>query len=101
MDFVIDEMRADDWGRVREIYLEGVATGDATFETAAPTWESWSAAHHTFARLVARRGDGEVLGWAALSPVSGRAVYRGVAEVSVYVGGAHRGAGVGRALLGA
>lgn len=98
MDFVIDEMRAGDWGRVREIYLEGIATGDATFETAAPSWESWAAAHHAFARLVARAG-GEVLGWAALSPVSGRAVYRGVAEVSVYVGAECRGRGVGRALL--
>lgn len=98
MDFVIDEMRADDWGRVREIYLEGIATGDATFETGAPSWESWAAAHHTFARLVARAGD-TVLGWAALGPVSGRAVYRGVAEVSVYVGAGYRGMGVGRALL--
>lgn len=98
MDFIIEEMLESDWPAVRAIYLEGIATGEATFETEAPAWERWEAAHHGFARLVARGSD-EVKGWAALSPVSGRAVYSGVAEVSVYVGEKHRGAGVGRALL--
>ncbi|HLL77617.1 MAG TPA: GNAT family N-acetyltransferase [Pyrinomonadaceae bacterium] len=98
MNYVVDEMGAEDWGRVRSIYLEGIATGHATFETDAPTWEAWDAAHLKRPRLVARAGD-EVLGWAALSPVSGRRVYGGVAEVSVYVGERGRGRGVGRALL--
>jgi L-amino acid N-acyltransferase YncA len=98
MDVTVEEMRAGDWGRVRAIYLEGIATGDATFETDAPSFEAWDASHLRACRLVARVG-GEVAGWAALSPVSSRCVYGGVAEVSVYVGEKHRGRGVGRALL--
>jgi L-amino acid N-acyltransferase YncA len=94
----IEEMTAEDWPRVREIYLEGIATGQATFETEAPPWERWDAAHLPRPRLVARDGA-EVAGWAALSPVSARAVYAGVAEVSVYVAASHRGRGIGRALL--
>ena len=92
-------MRDDDWEQVRAIYLEGIATGDATFETDAPSWEKWDAKHLRECRLVARRGDGRVVGWAALSPVSDRCVYAGVAEVSVYVGADGRGKGTGRALL--
>jgi phosphinothricin acetyltransferase len=91
-------MRATDWRAVRAIYLEGIATGNATFETAAPDWDQWDRAHHRFARLVARRDD-EVVGWAALSPVSSRPVYAGVAEVSIYVGQSARGGGVGFGLL--
>ena len=87
-----------DWGQVRSIYLEGIATGHTTFETDAPSWEMWDAAHLQIARLVARKGD-EVLGWAALSPVSSRRAYRGVAELSVSVGEESRGRGIGRALL--
>jgi phosphinothricin acetyltransferase len=98
MDFVVEEMKALDWEQVRSIYLEGIATGIATFETDAPAWEKWDAGHLRRARLVARAGDG-ILGWAALSPVSDRCVYGGVAEVSVYVGERGRGRGVGRALL--
>ena len=94
----IDEMEPGDWGQVLTIYLEGIATGQATFETEAPNWEQWDAAHLARPRLVARDGKA-VLGWAALSPVSRRRAYAGVAEVSVYVGAKHRGAGVGRALL--
>lgn len=97
--FLIDEMSERDRERVRAIYAEGIATGDATFETEAPAWEQWDAAHLPFARLVARSPDGVVEGWAALSPVSSRCVYAGVAEVSVYVGARARGRGVGRALL--
>ena len=96
----IEQMRDDDWGRVRAIYLAGVATGNATFETDAPDWERWDAAHLRACRLVARRG-GDVVGWAALGPVSPRRVYAGVAEVSIYVLEADRGGGVGRALLSA
>ncbi len=93
-------MTADDWVAVREIYQEGMATGNATFEKAAPDWEKWDAGHFRCCRRVARGGE-NVLGWAALSPVSARAVYAGVAEVSVYVAGWARGRGVGSALLSA
>ena len=93
----VRDMAPDDWPPVRAIFEEGIRSGDATFETEAPSWEAWDAGHAEL-RLVAER-DGEVVGWAALSDVSGRCCYRGVAEVSVYVGAAARGAGVGRALL--
>ena len=95
---MIEPMRSEDWEGVRAVYAEGLATGDATFETEAPAWERWDAAHLPFARLVARVG-GRVGGWAALSPVSARRVYAGVAEVSVDVGREFRGRGLGRALL--
>ncbi len=91
-------MTAVDWPAVRAIYLEGIATGNATFETAAPEWERWDAGHLKSCRLVARV-DGEVAGWAALSPVSARAVYAGVAEVSIYVAQRARGKGIGADLL--
>jgi L-amino acid N-acyltransferase YncA len=91
-------MTPRDWPAVRAIYLEGIATGDATFETAAPEWEEWDQKHLAICRLVTRCGD-EVLGWAALSPVSQRPAYRGVAEVSIYVAARARGQGVGCALL--
>jgi L-amino acid N-acyltransferase YncA len=91
-------MTPDDWDQVKEIYLQGIATGNATFETAAPAWEQWNTGHLPFARLVAKR-DGQVLAWAALSPVSQRCVYGGVAEVSVYVSPTSRRSGLGRKLL--
>jgi phosphinothricin acetyltransferase len=95
---MIRAMTAADWEAVRAIYLEGIATGNATFETSAPEWERWSAAHRADCRLVACDDTGAV-GFAALSPVSARAVYAGVAEVSVYVSERARGRGVGAALL--
>jgi L-amino acid N-acyltransferase YncA len=85
---------------VRTIYLEGIATGDATFETCAPEWDAWDAAHPPYGRIVACVDD-EIAGWAALSPVSSRCVYAGVAEVSVYVAAEARGSGIGRALIAA
>jgi phosphinothricin acetyltransferase len=94
----IDKLVADDWLQVRSIYLEGIATGHATFETDAPDWETWDRNHLSSGRLVARN-DESVIGWAALSPVSGRCVYAGVGEVSVYVAKSARGQGVGRLLL--
>jgi L-amino acid N-acyltransferase YncA len=97
-DYMIDTMKESDWEQVRSIYLEGIATGDATFESDAPPWERWNESHLSSCRLVARSGDG-VRGWAALSPVSGRCVYGGVAEVSIYIGQRYRGMGLGRALL--
>ncbi|HEX3251058.1 MAG TPA: GNAT family N-acetyltransferase, partial [Pyrinomonadaceae bacterium] len=98
MNCVIDQMRASDWEQVRAIYLEGIRTGHATFETEAPSWEQWNDAHLPVARLVMRDGE-RVLGWGALSPVSKRQVYRGVAELTVYVAESARGQGIGRALL--
>jgi phosphinothricin acetyltransferase len=98
LSVAVSPLVAADWDRVREIYLEGIADGNATFETAAPAWEKWDAAHLAVGRLVARVG-GAIAGWVALSAVSDRCVYSGVAEVSVYVARAARGKGVGRALL--
>ena len=100
MNFCIRPFTAEDWPQAREIYLQGIATGVATFETEAPSWSGWDAAHLPFARMTAREeGGGMVLGWAALSPVSARSVYRGVAEISVYVRNIARGQGIGKALL--
>lgn len=111
-------MTAEDWPAVAAVYAEGIAGGQATFETAVPTWDAWDAAHTPDHRLVATGGTaatggadgadedgpisaGAVLGWAACSPVSSRCVYAGVLEVSVYVATAAQGRGVGSALLGA
>ena len=99
-EIVIHQMTTADWPRVKQIYLEGIATGHATFETTAPSFAEWDKAHLSCARLVAQQGDVTV-GWAALSPVSQRCVYGGVAEVSVYVSISNRGSGVGRKLLDA
>jgi len=96
----IAPLTAADQDAVRAIYDEGIADGNATFETAAPTWEAWDAGHLPACRLVARAGD-DVVGWVALSPVSGRCVYGGVAELSIYVARRARGRGVGGALLAA
>ena len=95
---MIRPMTPDDWPRVRAIYREGIATRNATFETEAPEWEAWDSGHLAVPRLVAE-AEGAVAGWAALSPVSRRPVYAGVAEVSVYVADAARGKGLGRRLL--
>lgn len=92
-------MSAEDWPAVARIFEQGIATGNATFERAAPSWEQWSAARCPEPRLVARDGAA-VIGWAALTPSSTRAVYRGVGAVSIYVAPAHARRGVGRALLG-
>ena len=88
------------WEAVREIYAQGIATGNATFEQTVPGWTEWDARHLATCRLVARSGT-EVLGWAALSPVSTRRVYEGVAEVSIYIAERAQGRGIGRQLLAA
>lgn len=93
-------LTADDWPAVRDIYAEGIASGEATFETTPPTWADWDAGHVPEHRWVATR-DGTVLGWVACSAVSSRCVYAGVLELSVYVAAAARGRGVGSALMAA
>lgn len=92
-------MSAADWPDVARIYMAGISGGSATFEREVPSWESWLAARGGMPRLVAREGEGRVLGWAALSPVSARECYRGVGAVSIYVDPDCVRRGVGRALL--
>jgi phosphinothricin acetyltransferase len=93
---IVRDLRPEDWPAVRAIYEDGIRSG-ATFETRAPSWEAWDAAHPDL-RLVAERA-GAVVGWAALSRYSPRYCYRGVGDVSVYIGESARGAGAGRLLL--
>ncbi len=89
---------AADWPAVAEIYRQGIESGNATFETEVPDWESWNAARHPDCRIVAELG-GEVAGYAGLSPVSGRCVYGGVCEVMIYIAESARGRGLGGRLL--
>ena len=91
-------LEPEHWDAVERIYLEGIATGSATFETSAPSWQAWDRSHLAGQRVVAMK-EGRVLGWAALSSVSERCVYGGVTEVSVYVAASVRGRGIGRLLL--
>lgn len=91
-------MLPDDWEAVKQIYEEGIATGNATFQEKAPDWAEWNTDHLPHSRIVAKE-DGAISGWAALTPVSGRCVYAGVAEVSVYVSDKARGKGLGKQLL--
>ena len=95
----ISSMTEAHWPAVKAIYEAGIATGNATFETQAPAWDAWDKAHLAHSRLVAVDDAGTVQGWAALSPVSSRCVYGGVAEISVYIAAGARGQGVGRQLL--
>jgi L-amino acid N-acyltransferase YncA len=92
-------MSADDWPAVARIYRAGIAAGNATFEHTVPDWEGWRASRLKEPCLVARGEASEVLGWAALTPASRRSVYRGVAEVSIYVDPHHARRGIGRVLL--
>jgi phosphinothricin acetyltransferase len=98
MDYSIDPMMPTDWEPVRAIYLEGIVTRNATFEREPPSWEKWSTSHLPFGRLVDRAHD-VVLGWGALSPVSSRCCYAGVAEASIYVGNNYQREGIGGTLL--
>ena len=95
---MIEPLTAESWSAVRSIYLEGIETGNATFEKSAPDWEQWSKSHLPACRFVAI-AERQVVGWTALSAVSNRCVYAGVAEVSVYVARHAWGRGVGKALL--
>lgn len=95
---MIDLMKYEDWEQIRAIYLEGIGTGNSTFETVAPEWGRWDSGHLAEHRFVAREGD-SISGWVALSPVSSRCVYSGVVELSIYVGTSYWGRGVGSALI--
>jgi L-amino acid N-acyltransferase YncA len=102
MALVVEPMQAADWPAVRAIYAEGIATGNATFEAEVPEWPEWDRSHLSVCRFVVLRDPLEervVVAWAALSRVSSRRVYAGVAEVSIYVAAAARGQGLGRTLL--
>lgn len=94
----IENLSQKHWPQVKKIYEEGIATGNATFQQTAPSWEEWDNAHLKSCRLIAIENN-EVIGWAALTPLSGRCIYAGVAEVSVYVSKDARGKGVGKKLL--
>lgn len=94
----IIEIQEQHYPAVAEIYVQGMDTGIATFETECPSWDLWNDAHLPFGRLGLWE-DQQLLGWAALSPVSDRCVYNGVAEVSIYVGSLYRGKGIGKHLL--
>ncbi|MEL7670847.1 N-acetyltransferase family protein [Methanobacterium sp.] len=98
MEFQIEKMKHEDWEQVSKIYDEGIKTGNATFETDVPSWESWISKHLLCCNIVARRGN-KILGWAAVSPTSSRNIYSGVTEVSIYVGKECKRTGVGLALL--
>jgi L-amino acid N-acyltransferase YncA len=97
-DFDIRAMRSEDWPAIQNIYSEGIATGNATFEIETSEWTEWDKRHLKECRLVARDGE-QIIGWIALSPVSSRRVYAGVAEVSVYVAAEVQGRGVGTLLM--
>jgi L-amino acid N-acyltransferase YncA len=94
----IKAVQENNYPVIAEIYLQGIATGHATFQTEAPEWEVWDKSHLSFCRLAAFEGE-EMLGWSALSPVSSRCVYGGVAEVSIYVATNTRGKGIGKKLF--
>ncbi|MCK9150999.1 GNAT family N-acetyltransferase [Methanobacterium alcaliphilum] len=98
MNFQIEQMVAGDWDQVSRIYLDGIRTGNATFEEKLPSWDFWLSKHILDCNIVARR-ENEILGWAALSPTSNRKVYSGVVEVSVYVNDEHRGKKIGMNLI--
>ena len=98
MGFTINEMKAEDWEDVKSIYLEGIATKNATFEQSASDWENWNRNHLEICRFVARENN-QIIGWAALSQISRRSVYSGVAEVSIYISNHTKGRGVGKKLL--
>ena len=95
---MVRPFQTKDWPVVQAIYQQGIDTKNATFEDKVKTWDEWNRATWPDCRLVAEL-EGEIAGWAALSPVSSRAVYAGVAEVSIYVAAVHRGQGVGAHLL--
>ncbi|WP_238903398.1 GNAT family N-acetyltransferase [Clostridium sp. YIM B02506] len=98
MNYEVEKMRSEDWEQVKEIYLQGINTGLATFQNEVPTWEAWDKGHLEIGRLVARSND-EILGWVSIGPTSSRSCYEGVVEVSIYIKAEYRGNGIGTSLL--
>lgn len=98
MEVSFRPMMQEDYDSVAEIFSQGIATGNATFETQIPDWEKWDAAHIRSCRIIATVNN-VVTGWAALIPVSSRKVYAGVGELSIYISNAYRGLGIGNSLL--
>ena len=92
------DLTQDDWDAVRSIYIQGMATRNATFETTPPSWEQWDVSHLPQCRIIVK-DDAKIIGWAALSPVSNRSVYNGVAEVGIYMATSNQRQGVGKILL--
>ncbi|MBH1960314.1 MAG: N-acetyltransferase [Flavobacteriia bacterium] len=99
MSYEIRNMQAGDSARVIEIFEEGIAGGNATFDLNAPSWEAWDSKFFNHCRLVLENENEEILGWAALQPVSSRDCFKGVAEVSIYLGNPAQGKGLGSMLL--
>ncbi len=98
MDFTIEKMQPMDWPQVSDIYLAGIKTEIATFQSDVPNWDEWNREHSASCRLVGHTGD-TIIGWTALTPVSSRCVYVGVAEVSIYIRDEYKHQGVGTKLL--
>lgn len=99
MNYEIREMRSEDGKAVLEIFEEGIAGGNATFDKTAPTWESWDINHFKNSRFVAVDENNSIAGWAALKPVSNRDCFNGVAEVSIYLTYSAQGKGLGKVML--
>ncbi len=98
MNHKIRDFEETDWLSVREIYAQGIKSGMATFETTVPEWEAWNQGHHPFCRYVSQIED-QIVGWLAISPISKRAAYRGVADISIYIDQNFQGQGIGKNLL--
>ena len=98
MNIVFRSMKKDDWISVAEIYRQGIESGNATFQRDIPTWDEWDSGHIKTCRIVASINN-EIAGWATLTSVSGRLVYAGVAEISVYVSNLFKGQKIGTQLL--
>ncbi|MCL1914016.1 MAG: N-acetyltransferase family protein [Eubacteriaceae bacterium] len=100
MDYMIRDMRESDWENVARIYTQGIESGNATYEPTCPSWEQFDAAHHTDCRFVVVKDESEgAIGWATIKPISPRAVFQGVAEVSIYIDQDYKGQGLGFDLL--
>lgn len=98
MGWVIENMTEAHWQQVSKIYLQGIKTEVATFETQVPAWEQWDSSHLKEGRFILRKGN-KIAAWCALSPISSRSVYKGVAELSIYVAEEFKGLGLGKSLL--